>query len=290
MRISVWLVPILILLGAAVAAVAAIRWRTVRRRRTRAEYARRLERALEDGILTPEEVAELERFRADAEVTHAEARMVALAIYREALRDAAADDWLSDEEDAVLRRLSEQLGVREQELGEDARTLHRLRSLARIEAGRLPLVESPVALGAGEHSHWVGPCTLATRLGIGLGTGHSAVEEPRGRTFRVADQEAFHPGGARDALRPSPRILPSDLGILVITDRRTLVRGARRTAATDHDRLASVTLYRDGIRVTDVAGGSRILLVDEPEIAAALVLQAARLARRPAGSAAMRSA
>jgi hypothetical protein len=262
----------------------ALGWRRARRRATRAEYARRLEQALADGILTQEEVAGLERFRAHAEVSHAEARMVALAIYRRAVREAAADDRLTDEEDAVLQRLSMQLGVREDDLGEDARTLQRLRALARIEMGRLPLVESPVPLAAGETSHWVGQCTLATRLGIGLGTGHSALEEPRGRTFRVSDGQAFHPGGARDALRPSPRILPSDLAILVVTDRRTLVRGARRTTSLEHAQLEAVTLYRDGVRLTDTAGASHLLLVDDAELTAAVVLQVARQARRGAGA------
>jgi len=273
----VWLTLLLLTGGGGLVLVT--RARGARRRAVRAEYTRRLEEALEDGILTREELAELERFRAEAEVSHAEARLVALAIYRRALRDAAADDRLTAEEDGVLRRLSAQLGVGERDLGEDARTLERLRTLARIEAGRLPLVESPVPLAADERSHWVGPCTLATRLGIGLGVGHSAMEEPHGRTFQVADTEPFHPGGARDALRPSPRILPADLGILVITDRRTLLRGARRSAELRHDELVSVTAYGDGIRLTHASGSSHIVLVDDADLTAALVLQAARHAR-----------
>ncbi|MEX0893464.1 MAG: hypothetical protein WEB88_14955 [Gemmatimonadota bacterium] len=273
----IWLT--LLLLAGGGGLVLFTRARRARRRAIRAEYARRLEEALEDGILTREELTELESFRAESEVSHAEARLVALAIYRRALRDAAADDHLTAEEDGVLRRLSAQLGVGEQDLGDDGRTLARLRALARIEAGRLPLVGSPVPLAADERSHWVGPCTLATRLGIGLGVGHSAVEEPHGRTFRVADTEPFHPGGARDALRPSPRILPADLGILVITDRRTLLRGARRSAELRHDQLVSITVYGDGVRLTDATETSHIVLVDDADLTAALLLQAARHAR-----------
>ena len=108
--------------------------------------------------------------------------------------------------------------------------------------------------------------------------GHSAVEEPHGRSFAVVDGGPYEPGGARDALRPSPRILPSDLAVLVVTDRRTLLRGARRTAAVPHAQLATVTVHRDGVRLTERGGATHILLVEDPDLTAAIVLQAARAA------------
>ncbi|NJD11968.1 MAG: hypothetical protein FIB01_16500 [Gemmatimonadetes bacterium] len=74
--------------------------------------------------------------------------------------------------------------------------------------------------------------------------------------------------------------------MLVITSRRTVFQGARRTLSVPHARIAAVTCYRDGIRLDENRpSAQKYLLVDDAEVTAAILLHAARKRRieiRPA--------
>jgi hypothetical protein len=277
---SSWIIP---LLAASFVALLVLRGFGLRsRRRARSEYQRLLKQALDDGVLTPEELAELEAVRSRGALTPAEVRMAALAIYRGALRDAAADARLTADEDATLKRLQEQLQLSEDDLGTDLRQLSRLRMLARVAEGNMPEVHSPVPLVPEERCHWVVQCTLAERISMPV----AAPGPIAGHSFQVVSAEPFAATGPRDPLRPAADILPNDVGVLIITSRRSIFQGARRTISVPHARAEHVKLYSDGIRLEEIAQNiRRYFLMDDPELACAIMLQAARIRRaeiRPA--------
>jgi hypothetical protein len=276
---TAWLVAILIASFVGLIAVRIVAHR--RRHRARLEYQRLLQGALDDGVLSPEELEQLEAVRKDGALTPDEVRMAALAIYRVALRDAAADARLTPEEDASLQRLQQQLGLSEQDLGADLTPLARLRMLARVAEGHLPEVHAPVPLVPDERCHWVVQSTLADRISLPT----AARKEIAGPVFGVLASDPFVASGARDPLRPADDILPTDLGTLVVTSRRTIFQGAKRTISVPHARAETVTLYRDGIRVEEIGSARRYFLVEDPELTCAILLQAARRRRseiRPA--------
>jgi uncharacterized protein YjiS (DUF1127 family) len=247
-----------------------------RRRRARREYRRLLQHALDDGMVSQEELEQLESVRLRGELTPAEVRTAALAIYRGALRDAAADARLTPDEDATLQRLLDQLGLTEQDLGADRPPLTRLRMLARVAEGNMPEVPAPVSLVPDERCHWVVQCTLADRIPVPSG----ARKQLAGAVFVVLESEPFAASGARDALRPADDILPTDIGTLIITSRRTIFQGAKRTISVPHARAETITLYRDGVRVEEIGQSARrYFLVEDPELACAILLQAARRRR-----------
>ncbi|MGH7465443.1 MAG: hypothetical protein ACREK1_09725, partial [Longimicrobiales bacterium] len=202
--------------------------------------------------------------------------------YRGALRDAAADARLTADEDVALKRLQEQLGLSEHDLGTDFAQLSRLRMLARVAEGNMPEVHSPVPLVPGERCHWVVQCTLAERIALP----HSARPPLAGASFPVLNAEPFAASVERDALRPAADILPSDIGVLIVTSRRTIFQGARRTVSVPHARAEHIKLYADGVRLEEIAQtGRRYFLMEDAELACAIMLQAARIRRaeiRPA--------
>lgn len=271
-----WISILALLLTAAALLAAGMAVLSRRRSRARQLYQRRLESALADGILSAEEIAELDHLRTEKDLSQAEVRMVARAIYRGALREAVQDARLTPDEDASLRQLQAQLGLSEADLGSDLTHLSRLRMFARIEAGDLPRVDSPLALVPHEHCHWVVQSTLADELHLPRG--------PRATLnsvhFDVLAPGAFSVVGDRAALRPSERVLPTDIGILVVTSRRTVFQGAKRTVSIPHARLEGIDLHLDGLRLEEVGGSSRgYLLVEDAELTAAILLQAARRRR-----------
>jgi hypothetical protein len=268
---------LLIVLVAFVAVAIAVGYRR-RRRRARASYQRRLEAALADGVLTPDEIAELDRLRTEKDLTPLEVRMVARATYRTILREAMKDERLTDDEDRTLRELQTQLDLGDHDLeAPDRVQLSRLRTLARLERGQLPVIESPVDLVPHEKAHWVVQAAFAERLDLPT----PGRRQLRGVTLTLDDDAPFHAGPGRDALRPAEDILPSDLGILVLTSRRTIFQGAKRRISIAHARLQSITVFADGLRLDEPGRDERgYFLADDAELTAAVLLHAARKRRR----------
>lgn len=238
-------------------------------------YQRRLEAALADGMLTPDEMAELEGLRMAKELTQEEVRMAARAIYRGALRSVLADSRLAPDEDRALRALQAQLELTDEDLERDHVQLSRLRLLAQIEGGALPEIEPPIALVPHERCHWVVQGAFAERIGHPHGG-----EEPHGIRLPIMGNDAFHVDGPREELRPNESILPVDLGALVVTSRRIVFHGAKRTISIPHARLDTLVLFQDGLLGEEIGGHSRgYLLVDDADLTAAVILQAARRRR-----------
>jgi hypothetical protein len=247
-----------------------------RRLRGRALYQHHLEDALADGVLTEEEAEELASVRQDQALSEAEVRMVALTIYRRALRNAMADARITPDEDSTLQRLQKLLNLSDVDLRDDRDQLQRVHLLARIERGELPRVNAPVELDGAEVCHWVVQARLAQKLTI-----PGPPRPPLARhTYQVDANVPFHVTGERAALQPTDEVLPLDLGMLLVTSRRTLFRGARRTATLPHVKLDTVELYADGVRLGTSADGSGMhFLVEDAELTAAILLLAARLRR-----------
>lgn len=281
MEIAVLLAALAVLL-----ALAAGWYLRQRRDEARALYEQQLEAALADGILTPEETAGLRELRASRELTEAEARMVALAIYRRALRDAAADARFTDDEQQLLARLQAQLGLTVEDLSADREQLHRLWLLSRVERGRLPRLRSPLPLAEQELCHWVVRASLAQRTGLPDATRR----EPAAATFSLDEDRPFEVNVERDALDADPRILPIDVGSIILTDRRLIFRGAKRRLQLAYVMLSQLSLYRDAIRVASSDGTSAMFLVEDAELTAAILLRAARLRRLDLGGRPARTA
>lgn len=280
-----FLVGMLVALALLVAGV--VIW--IRRRRAgSALYHERLLEAVADGVITQEELAELEALRRRHDVSAAQARMAALVAYRRVLADALEDAELTPEEDRTLAHIQERLGIDERELRADKTQLCRVRLLTRITNGELPHAEMPgIQLVPGEQGHWFVRATFAERTGIAGARPLRAVE------VDVDADAPFTPFGERDALEPRAEILPNDVGVLAITSRRVVFKGARRTISIPHARLARVGLHGDGVRLDEApnsrAGAgdavARYFMVDDPELTAAVALYAARQRRseiRPA--------
>jgi hypothetical protein len=269
MSLLFWLMPLAV---AAASAGAVVRYR---RHHSRRLYQQSLERALADGILTEDETRELASVREERDLSAAEVRMVALSLYRRALRDAVADSRITEQEGEGLKALRAHLGLSDHDLREDAAQLQRIRLLAEIERDHLPHVEAPVTLAGGEECHWVIQARLADRLST-----PGRKSELRGISFDVASGPIFSAEGERSELKPSDEMLPTDMGVLVVTNRRTLFRGARRTVNIPHMKLASIDLFKDGVSVEENDPVRRtFFIVDDPELTAAVLLRAAHRRR-----------
>ena len=281
MALFLWLTAGLV--SSAAAGVTFLRYRKLHARRL---YKESLERALADGILTEEETQQLASVRKQGDLSEAEVRMVALSLYRRALRDAVADARITAEESQELDQLRTNLGLSDDDLRADAVQMRRICVLSELERGHLPHVEPPVQLAAGEECHWVVQARLADRLAA-----PGRTSELRSVHFDVPSYQHFSATGERSRLADSEEILPTDLGVLLVTNRRTLFHGARRTAIMPHMKLRALELFGDGVALQEAELAHRsYVIVDDPELTAAVLLTAARQRRRELAGLTPRSA
>lgn len=244
-----------------------------RRQRRQMIYQGQLERAVADGVLTPEEVRHLEQLRSDGALSDGEVRMAALAVYRRALGAVMADARVTPEEDATLHKMQDLLGLSERDLAGDAAHVRRMRLLAQIERGELPEVDAPFDLPVGEAGHWTVQATLCERIAY---TGLPPAEPPH-LLFETLGEEPFSAAGSRENLSTTSSVMPVDLGVLVVSNRTLRFRGAKTEVIAPLARLRRIALFRDGIRI-DLADpiASRYFLASDPELTAAVLLLSAR--------------
>jgi hypothetical protein len=272
-----------VLAAAGAAGVAVGRWG---HRRARHRYEDALERALAGGALSDAERAQLERLRSEEHLSADEARLVALSIYRKALQQAAADDRLTPEEESGLADLQVRLGLSDADIAADERQYARLRLLASVERGRLlPVLDSPFTLAAGERAHWIVRGTAGEELAV-----RGARLRTRGVRFALPGRGVFEVPGQRPALHDDAGFLPRDLGMLVVTDRRTVFRGARRRVEVPHLDLSELVVFEDGVVLDPGDGELLACLVEDAELTAAILYQAARRRQLPLPGAPARTA
>jgi hypothetical protein len=279
-QIWIWAFPVVLLLTGG--------WMLFHRRRLRGRrlYHEELERALADGILTEDEERELESVRERRDLSDQEVRMVAVSLYRRALRDAISDARITEAEDETLQRMRAQLGLSDKDLADDVKQLQRVGVLAGVERGELPKMHPPLDLADGEVAHWAVHARLADKLIV-----------PGRRTYlRAVDLEVpgnapFAATGERSVLATSTEILPIDTGLLVVTSRRTIFEGARKSLSVPHMKVQAIALYQDSVALDETdPPNTSFFLVPDPELTAAILLCAARKRQNELKSLTTRSA
>lgn len=111
--------------------------------------------ALEDGVLTDEEIAALDAKRRELGLPDDALTSLRATAYAAALRAVTRDQRLSPDEVEELRRVTSHFGVTEQQQLASAEDLAHYRFLLEAEEGRLPEVSvSGLLLGDDEVAHW----------------------------------------------------------------------------------------------------------------------------------------
>ncbi|GAB2660810.1 hypothetical protein GCM10027169_24490 [Gordonia jinhuaensis] len=199
-----------------------------------------------------------------------------------AIRVALADDILSADESEHIQRLGEAFGITsvfDEVATRDSELLEEL-AVAEINDGRLPIEEnSPLIPRSGEVAHY--SCRVALMK-------ETAVREFRGGSqgvsIRIAKGVNYRVGGVRGrSVVVGTTQTEQDTGDLVITDRRAVFIGGKRTLEFRYDRLIALEQYRDGIRMNVSNRQTASLFIvksGSPTIAAALISHLAASAER----------
>jgi hypothetical protein len=203
--------------------------------------------AIRDGILTEDELRQIEARRHELGLTRNDLKRLHVGIYQEAIQRVSDDSRLSPDEEQSLERLATYLDVPWEALERNRRQLVRFRLLYQIEHGDLPALQiANIILRKGELVHWSEPASILEERVLRRGY----VGGSSGFSFRIARGVSYRVGAHRGQLVSETGVVPVSIGDFILTSKRAIFRGDRKAFNTAWDKILDVHFYSDGIRLT----------------------------------------
>jgi hypothetical protein len=207
----------------------------------------------EDGKLTPQTTAKLQKFAQENEADLADDKTrMRKDIYNKAVGMAKARGKLSDGEAAELAKMQKFLALRDDQVEKTKFDLARLRTVTEIRQGRLPTVPSSNAALRGipfdpdEIAHYAVQVDVQDRPSA---SGMPGVQ--------VKWATAYAANSAKAHTLPTEGARDLGDGYLIFTNKRLVLRPAQgKIAAVAYAPEANLFLYGDGIRIERTVGNT----------------------------------
>ncbi|HVM58454.1 MAG TPA: hypothetical protein VMT74_13400 [Gaiellaceae bacterium] len=157
-----------------------------------------------------------------------------------------ADDHLTAEEEETLAKVADAVGLGQQDLEARGDLYVRLQ-VAKINAGRLPVVEAPHLMAKqNEVVHFETSAALMKEVAVREWRGGS-----QGVSFRIAKGVRYRVGATRGHIvTVGTQLQVADTGVLAITSQRIAYLGSRKTLDMPFSKLMGMELYSDGVRLS----------------------------------------
>lgn len=196
-------------------------------------FKKDLLRAVEDGVLSDDEMSVLAKVREELSLTDTDVRAVFLQAFQTAYQRTKQDGDISAEEEEEIRKIQTSLGISDNDIRETKRELAKLRLLSEIRRGSLPQrADTNLVLPQGEIAHW------AERVDF---------------LDKRSDGDPIR--GWKPPIRESgPEWVKTATGTLLLSSQRVIFYTNVRTFSIPLAEVSKVTRYTDGIQLTDKSG------------------------------------
>jgi hypothetical protein len=217
-------------------------------------FREKVKEAVADGKLDSEDLKNLEEARLELGVTDArdDRTVIRRAIYNEAVDAVKRDGDITATDAHELEKIQKFLALRNDQVEKTRWDLARLRTLAEIKKGNLPIVPANnsslrgVQLEPGEAAHYSMSVELAD-LPVTRGNDGIAMQWGKPYESYAAAGHALPADGARAQGEAS----------LILTNRRLVIKTeSGKTAAIRYGPQAKIFLYGDGLRLEKTVGNT----------------------------------
>lgn len=216
----------------------------------KAQYNKVLMEAMADGVLTNDEIEELDELRKDLKLKDDDIKLLRMKAFQKALEVVKSDGIFTPKEEKDLEKIKAYLGVGEVEVVKNQVTLAKMRVLYEIQRGNLPIDEIPgLGLEPGEQCHISVNATLYDpQAGSKVTAPGSAPAFTPNRPYRM--------GAGRSNPLPEPELTEAARGAFTVTNRRVMFNSGKTAFRYKHELLQAVLVYADGfVFVADTGSG-----------------------------------
>lgn len=211
------------------------------------EYRKALERAVSDGVVTPEEERYLLSLRDDLGLSSEDAYQIALDLFSSEVNAAVSDDELTIEEQIRLHKLKEALELRDEDIKQELEKIAELIVLRDVQNGKLPEVPTDEA-----RKHLIMASDEVCHCLVSTGLYKRIVKQVRGRyrgwSFRISPG-VYYRTGTYTPPEIKEEITKVDEGILAITNKRLIFMGKHSDLDVPLQKIVGVEIFRDAIGI-----------------------------------------
>jgi hypothetical protein len=212
--------------------------------------------AVSDGNLNDEEITTIGSKYQEFGLTKEDIKELGTKAYEKAAMAIMADNIISDDEAEQLRRIQKLLMIPDTEINEVKVSISRIQIINQIQNGVLPNIQpTGLILQKGEIAHLEELGNLLEEKVIKRGY----VGGSQGLSFRIAKGITYRVGASKGQLVSETAMVPASTGRLVITDRRVVFSGDRKSFNIKLDSILNIEMYTDGLNITDSRGTPRVI-------------------------------
>lgn len=207
-----------------------------------------LVQAVQDGKLTTEEIADIEKKKTELGLTDKDIENIKHQLFSLALKATQVDGDLTEKEETELLNIQKYLSISDNEIVNEKKEIDRLRLMSRIKNGDIPpITVVNLVLQKGEIGYWSEPSTLVEEKVINrrYEGGSSGV------SFRVMKGVSYRVGSYRGRTITDMGKVVVDDGDLIITSKRLIFRGRNKSFGILLGKLLDIHFFKDGLQVTE---------------------------------------
>lgn len=208
------------------------------------DYKERVIAVCGKNLVSEHEMTELANYVANLNLPENKTNIYAVKAFKKHYEAVMSDDLLTDEEVGSINRVLEFLKPDERLIKKELTELARRVYLRKIQVGLLPeTYASGIVLKKGEIAHFVISAQLLEERVISRGYKGGS----QGVSIRIAKGLTYRIGQNRGKLVSEKGIVAVDSGDFVITNRRLIFTGGKKSFSYDYKRLLAWNVYSDGI-------------------------------------------
>lgn len=212
------------------------------------EFREAFLKAASDGKITQAEIVELDKKKAELGLTEEDVKEMKSEIYTTAFSAAKSDKQITKEEEIELQNIQTYLGLGDTEIQHDKKELARLRLLNEIQLGNMPTITvANLVTQKGEKIYWVEPVIMAEEKVIRRRYEGGS----QGMSFRIMKGVSYRVGGHRGHITSETGVVAVSDGEMVITSKRIVFRGDKKSFATKLDNLLDTQLFTNGFQFSE---------------------------------------
>ncbi len=237
--------------------------------------------AIADGEITDQELASINGLYFDSELSHEDFQRLKSEIFEAVVWQAIADKRVGKTELDTIKHLIERLEISpdvEQRAGQQVQYYA---EIARIESGAALHVVQPVGLilQKNEVGHFCVPASLFEERVVA----RNYVGGNRGLNVRIAKGVSFRVGQQKGQMTSQSGMVEVSDGYFIITNKRVVFSGNRKSVSTPLNKLLDVHLFNDGLNFSSSLREKPVIVRlsknEEAELCGAII---SRLLNEPA--------
>lgn len=212
------------------------------------EFKQALLQAVNDGKLTKKEIDELDKKKKDFGLLEEDVKEMKSEIFAAAFTAAKSDEQVTKDEERELLSIQKYLGLADNEIQSSKKELARLRLLNEIQQGNMPTIQvTNFVMQKDEKAYWIEPAILAEEKVLRRrfeGGSH-------GVSFRIMKGVSYRIGGFRGHSVSETGVVAVSNGDLILTSKRIIFRGDKKSFAVKLDKLLDTQLFTDGLQFSE---------------------------------------